>query len=328
MGVTNAGNMKISIPQGCLKFDGVDDWVYVPNIYSDLSATDPKGTISCWINHTCTQTSYRGIIRFNLSRPLIYLDSNSLKVYYGGSTGFPTSDSYTNSYNVIGFDAWHHIAFCWDSGNSTYELYCDGALLESGDSVNLPLFATTTIDIGQYSDSNYISGLMSDVKIYNTDMTSTQVTKLYNGVEPDSSSLIVHLKMNDREGVVADDNTSNNYDGVISGALWTDRDIRCWGTRFQEGNWDVVLETFVDACDRNYLFDNVIPGAQAELYNILGTPTYKDTTYSSSNTIIISPIHGYGISSLRQKRTIAVKSISDTFINKDLFGIKIESVRL
>jgi len=104
--------------------------------------------------------------------------------------------------------------------------------------------------------------------------------------------------------------------------------IDCWCSRWDEGNWDITIETFMGAGARDFLFQNVVPGAVRELYNILGTPKFIDTTYTSSNTIIIDPMHGYGISSLRERRTVAVKHIKDSFINKDYFSIKLEGTRL
>lgn len=98
-------------------------------------------------------------------------------------------------------------------------------------------------------------------------------------------------------------------------------------TRWDEGNWDLTIEIFLDSGNRNTLFTHLVPGAVGELYNILGTPYYKDITYTSSNTLIIHPLTGYGLSSLREGRMIAVKNISDTFINPEYFGIKIEGFR-
>ena len=98
--------------------------------------------------------------------------------------------------------------------------------------------------------------------------------------------------------------------------------------RWDEGDWNVVIETFLDSSNRDTLFGNVVPGAVTEMYNILGTPKYWDTTYSSGNTLILEPQHSYGVSSLREKRIVAVKSITDTFINRNYFHVKIECLRL
>jgi len=104
--------------------------------------------------------------------------------------------------------------------------------------------------------------------------------------------------------------------------------VDCWCKRWDEGNWDITIETFLTSSQRNNLFHNLTPGAVSELYNILGTPNYIDTTYNSGNTLIIEPISGYGASSLRERRTIAVKSITDNFINREYFNVKIEGYRI
>jgi len=102
----------------------------------------------------------------------------------------------------------------------------------------------------------------------------------------------------------------------------------CWCTRWDEGNWDLVVETFLSSGNRDNLFANVTPGAVRELYNILGTPKYIDTTYSSGNTLKLYPQYGYGLSSLRQGRKVAVKNISDSFLTPNLFHVKIEAIRV
>lgn len=114
------------------------------------------------------------------------------------------------------------------------------------------------------------------------------------------------------------------YSGNQYPTYYIDAPIKRW----DEGNWNVVLETFLPSSTRDTLFAHTTPGAVREIYNILGTPKFIDITYNSGNTLILEPQHGYGISSLRQKRTIAVKSISDTFVSRDTFGIKIEGNRI
>lgn len=113
-----------------------------------------------------------------------------------------------------------------------------------------------------------------------------------------------------------------------SGATYPSNYVDVPISRWDEGNWNVVIEFFLGSGNRNTLFKHAIPGAVAEMYTILGEPTYYDTTFSSSNTWIIEPISGYGLSSLRQTRTIAIKSLSDSFLNHELFTCKVEGYRL
>jgi len=104
--------------------------------------------------------------------------------------------------------------------------------------------------------------------------------------------------------------------------------IECFCNRWDEDNWSVIIETFMRSGARNELFTYVTPGAVKELYSILGDPYFIDTTYASANTLIFEPQHGFGISSLREKRMIGVKNISDSFINPNYFNIKIEGYRI
>ena len=114
----------------------------------------------------------------------------------------------------------------------------------------------------------------------------------------------------------------------ISCNSYPDHYVNCWCTRWDEDNWGMTFETHMGSGARDFLFRNVVPGACTELYTILGTPHFIDSTYDSGNTLIVSPIYGYGLSSLRKERMIAVKSISDSFINKDYFNIKVEGKRI
>ena len=101
--------------------------------------------------------------------------------------------------------------------------------------------------------------------------------------------------------------------------------VTCWCTRWDEGSWDVTIEAFMDSSSRDKLFANVTPGSIREYNNPLGWVINLDGTYfHSSNTLRLEPISGYGISGLRSKKTIVVKNISDTFLNPNYFGVKIE----
>jgi len=114
----------------------------------------------------------------------------------------------------------------------------------------------------------------------------------------------------------------------FSGNKYPQYAIGCWCSRWDEDNYNVIFETFLDSSNRDKLFSHVTPNAYREIYNILGTPKFIDTTYNSGNSLRISPIGGTGISGLREERIIAVRNIQDTFINPNYFGIKVEGFRL
>jgi len=101
-----------------------------------------------------------------------------------------------------------------------------------------------------------------------------------------------------------------------------------WCTRWSEDKYSVTLEYMAESGTRNNIYNNITPGATRELYNILGKPKYIDTTYNSANTLIVSPIHGYGLSSLREERMISVRNYTDSFLTNKLFTCKIEGFRI
>jgi hypothetical protein len=100
-------------------------------------------------------------------------------------------------------------------------------------------------------------------------------------------------------------------------------------SRWDTDNDSLIIESFLSSSNRDTLFAHITPGAYRELYNILGTPKMIDTTYDSGNTLILEPQDGYGISGLREKRTVAVKNIMDWHIpHTNRFGLKLECIRL
>ena len=154
-----------------------------------------------------------------------------------------------------------------------------------------------------------------------------QVKQLYNGIDI-TTNLVGHWKLTDRKGTTAKDSSGYKHNGTIVGATFADRDIRCWNSGWDENNFDVILETFIDPCDRNYLFNNVKPGVLSDKTMALGWRIVTDITYKSGNSLVYEPIGGYGVSSLRERRVIAIKNISDRFINQDVLGVKIEASRI
>jgi len=104
--------------------------------------------------------------------------------------------------------------------------------------------------------------------------------------------------------------------------------VDCWCSRWTEGKWDVIIESTMSEEGRDYLFSNLVPGAYKELFNVLGTPHYVDTTWSSGNTIRLSPKENWGINDLENDRIIVVKNISDDVVTNKKINVKIEGMRL
>ena len=333
--VTNQGSQYIIVPQGCLSFDGSDDYVTatsdyltVANSYTASVTFRYRGTGSAdkvyWTLFAKNDTGSGYDDNYHM-----WVASSSTDLFArmgSGTAGGINLDTNT----AVGDGKWHTGTVVYNHSTKDFRLYVDGvSKVNKTVGANYTPSTDTTHEfrLGEWKAyNNHFNGDVCEFVFWSgTALNSNEVNQVYNGNIPTTPT--VHYKFLDREDNTLTDD-KDIIDGTIQGAIWYERKLQCWNTRWDEGNWNVTLETFLDARDRNYIFRNVTPGAIRELYNILGTPKYIDTTYTSSNTLIFEPISNYGLSSLRQRRTIGVKSISDTFIIHDKFGIKVEGMRL
>jgi len=344
MSMVDKGSMYIKIPQGSYKFgDGTgNDYATLSSISGMTPASGNAVSMSCWIkvnnlgaNPGGTWSNIIGKHESNKDCGLsITTHYEPVFCFHASSSHYAKSTTKVSGGSAGNLDKWFHIAGTYAggdkvSGDRTLSIYVNGEL--EGTATELSGNSSihgNNMFIGAGS-GNPLSGQIHDVRIWSgVCLTANQVKQVYNGIDIHSDKLIGYYKFTDRDGTTLEDSTSYENDGTLTGGEWYEREIRCWNTRWDESNYNVIIETFVDACDRNLLFRNVTPGANREIYNILGTPKYIDTTYNSGNTLIFEPISNYGVSSVRHKRIVAVKNISDTFINYETFGVKIEGVRL
>ena len=99
-------------------------------------------------------------------------------------------------------------------------------------------------------------------------------------------------------------------------------------SRWDENDYDLTIETFLGSGNRNVLFDNLKSvGEIYEFTNTLGWNVIKDRTYNSGNSLILEPL-STGLSNLRDTESVVVKNISDTFLTKDKFSVKLECKKI
>jgi hypothetical protein len=162
------------IGQG-LKFDGVNDYVHIPN----SSSINVTGTISVsyWIypKEDVASSDY-----------IIYKVSNggyssstyaNYPYFYVYDSGGVSCSAY--KYTKLGINKWRHIVGVYD-GTMTL-LYVDTSLWDTTDCGAL-VFAPTDIDleIGPTASGNTLSASLDDVRVYNRALSATEITSLYN----------------------------------------------------------------------------------------------------------------------------------------------------
>ena len=107
---------------------------------------------------------------------------------------------------------WQHFAVSVDpNGNAT--IYRDGEAIVSG-FVSLPAQVNRTENfIGDSVWNDNFDGSMFDVRVWNREISATEVADLYG--------LVGHWKMDEGSGLTAADSTGYANDASLSGATWT-----------------------------------------------------------------------------------------------------------
>jgi hypothetical protein len=149
-------------------------------------------SISTWVKYTSTSAmvvlSKRETTKIGL---LIELGSGKpFTAIRDASSNIAITNTYSGTYND---GNWHHIVATFDRTANELKLYVDNELKETANTSSVGDIAPTTnnLMIGRRSDtsSSYFDGKISNVSIFNEELTSTEVMKLYsNGVPQDLSS--------------------------------------------------------------------------------------------------------------------------------------------
>ena len=143
-------------------------------------SSNPTHSVSFWINFsgTANQNLYLfGAGTTNFTHSGIYIDTALGRIYHqnNGNAELITNISWSIS-------EWHHIVFTYNSSNSAMELYLDGASVSTATrTLNI---ASSEFTIGRWSGYNnsYVNGLIDQFRVFNKEVTSTEVTTLYNEV--------------------------------------------------------------------------------------------------------------------------------------------------
>ena len=167
-----------------LDFDGVND-------YLDCGTTTNYDTgdlsVAIWVNASSSRTG------------TVYAFSNS------GSPSFAGFDFVINTSNQIrirrstmtksnetsflttGFssDTWQHLAFTYNESTNTIKVFLNAVLQDTSIGFTQTNTASKKLTIGSYKGTgNFFNGELSNAVIWNTELTSTQVTEIYNEGRP------------------------------------------------------------------------------------------------------------------------------------------------
>ncbi|NTV30966.1 DUF2341 domain-containing protein [candidate division WWE3 bacterium] len=275
-----------------LDFDGVDDTVSISNFPASTTFLGETGSVSFWFNESTLQ-SYTGFLGFEGNNPLLYLgQTGGLQAYNAGAGDYSSGDnSFTNN-------TWHEATFVWNS-NVIY-VYIDGALSSTDSSWETTFSRSTgTLYLAAYnwgSASNFFTGKLDEIRLNTSVLTADWIATEYaNQNSPStffrsvsaaqgSSQVIpdVLYRMDEGYGTTLNSAGTNNYSGVISGAIWRTEDLcvmnKCL---YFDGSNDVITTAGVTSGVKSVAFW-VKPLTTSEQFIDLNGSAYIQT---SSGTI-------------------------------------------
>ena len=86
---------------------------------------------------------------------------------------------------LLTLNTWHHVGFSYDSSTGIVRIYLDGVNVQTCTGFSGNLNTGSDLWIGKGSNYAYFNGFISDVQIYNTALTPSQMSQLYQeGIDP------------------------------------------------------------------------------------------------------------------------------------------------
>jgi len=221
-----------------MNFDGANDYITL----SPSVLLPNQHTISAWIKSNDLTSSAVGYDLTSSAVGYLFTTEGAIKGIGldegSGPSGVGKFYYWNGSVNVVSTTAitvnnWHHIVFVFDSTANEIKFYLDG---------NLDKTTTVTIGtagsiktIGSYNETlHYLNGSLSNFSIWNIDLTSAQVSEIYNEGLPSNlnshsaySNLVSWWQLGENSSfdgsdwIVADEKGSNNgtSTGMPVGAL-------------------------------------------------------------------------------------------------------------
>ena len=186
-----AGNLRSA------QFDGTTGTIDVGNTTGLAFAGTSRFTLSAWVRPTSAPNHQMGIIEFFDDPGTGFINGYFLRL---GTVGSPATGHYLK-FNVgdgataqpeaaqpgvaLPLNAWTHVAGVFNG--STLEIYKNG--ISVGSALSGPITASTSTLAIAGGTPNVFAGQIDEARIYNRDLSSTEVGFLFNG-QPAPTNLV------------------------------------------------------------------------------------------------------------------------------------------
>ncbi len=175
-----------------LSFDGMDDYVGITNLLSDIA--DGSMSVSAWFYSNDKQQNNAGIIT-KLKTAGSTNDEFHLQTYYNSPDYVPKVGAMADGvaseiYAEYSPGKWNHVEYVVDRNATKATLYINGVEASSttsfdsltgyGDGVGISIGAFNSNNFAGVSPSGFFDGMIDDVRIYNYARTQKQIIEDMN----------------------------------------------------------------------------------------------------------------------------------------------------
>ena len=169
-------------------FDGVDDFVDVGIVNPSTSAL----SISLWVYSTSTDAS-QGIYSSYSSKNFNVTKWNN-QIWFGIKTASWGGITTPATFDTHHLNKWTHICCTWDG--STQKIYLDGVEEATGSKTGTITYSTDETRIGDLEGAAgwHFVGKIDEVAVFDSGLSASDVTAIYNSGVPDDLSSTSNLK--------------------------------------------------------------------------------------------------------------------------------------
>ncbi|MBI3231684.1 MAG: fibronectin type III domain-containing protein [Candidatus Doudnabacteria bacterium] len=209
---------------GGLSFDGVDDYVLIPNSPS-LSPTTAI-TLTAWVNISNTNTTKMIVAKYDSTGASYFLRVGGSRVRFNVNAGGTLSGP-PDSATLLSPNTWYHIVGTYDGTQA--KLYINGLLNTSIAKSGAINVTSLPVNIGRHgSNLMFMQGLIDEVRVYDRALSQSEVTALYNfsgtpsDTQPPSVSITSPAAASSVAGTIKVDVSASDNVQVASVELYKD----------------------------------------------------------------------------------------------------------
>ncbi|NVJ45691.1 MAG: DUF5011 domain-containing protein, partial [Cytophagia bacterium] len=225
-------------------------------------------TLEAWIFNRSNASGWRTLLEFDNDAPYFGLENGGYLTLYSSGARNPQQ---------LPVNEWIHVAVSYQPGST--HLYLNGQLVATG-SGNINTTGNS-LGIGYNQGDNPFTGIIDDVKVWNTIRTQQEIEASMNGtVSSQHTDLIGYWDLNEGSGNTLEDVSGNGNNGSLN-------DTSAWSEGNTETGFNEVTLTVTDLNGNSATGTAIVTVLDEIAPTVVGKPI--EVTLTASGTVSITP---------------------------------------